>query len=127
VGLLVIMTFLLYDCYVRRRNAKMVDAAARRDEILMSLFPSTVRSRLLEEQEHTSKKGTGSGGGMVHHRLRNFLSGAEGKAQASEKVSPATDSDGYEGKPIADLYDTITIAQRVRTQRLSLNFSLPSL
>jgi hypothetical protein len=109
VGLLVIITFLLYDCYVRRRNAKMVDAAARRDEILMSLFPSTVRSRLLEEQEQTSKKGTGSGGGMVHHRLRNFLSGAEGKGEAAEKVSPATDTEGYEGKPIADLYVTITI------------------
>jgi hypothetical protein len=108
VGLLVIITFLLYDCYVRRRNAKMVDAAARRDEILMSLFPSTVRSRLLEEQEQTSKKGTGSGGGMVHHRLRNFLSGAEGKGEAAEKVSPATDTEGYEGKPIADLYGTIT-------------------
>jgi hypothetical protein len=122
VGLLVIITFLLYDCYVRRRNAKMVDAAARRDEILQSLFPSNVRSRLLEEQE---KKGAaGSGGGMVHHRLRNFLSGAESKGEASEKVSPATNAEGYEGKPIADLYDTVVYAGFAQACHFSLTFSL---
>jgi hypothetical protein len=107
VGFLVVFTFLLYDCFVQRRNAKMMDAAARRDQLLTNLIPSTVRSRLLEEQNHIDRKGPSSGGIMVHHRLRNFLTGTEGKGEAIEKPVPGGEFEGYEGRPIADLYDTI--------------------
>jgi Adenylate and Guanylate cyclase catalytic domain len=115
VGTMVIATFLLYDCYVRRRNSKMVDAAARRDQLLTNLIPTTVRTRLLEEQDHAEKNCPSSGGVMVHHRLRNFLSGKDGKDEheAAEKpVSGSIASEGYEGRPIADLYEASSTVVR---------------
>lgn len=41
----------MYDGYVRRRNTKIVDAAARSNAIVLSLFPSHVRDRLLKQRD----------------------------------------------------------------------------
>lgn len=43
VFIIMIATFCVYDRFVRRRNEKVVNAAARSNAILSSLFPSQVR------------------------------------------------------------------------------------
>lgn len=50
--------FIMYDMFVRRQNAKIVDAAARSNAILSSLFPSQVRDRLLASNEGNKQKGS---------------------------------------------------------------------
>lgn len=54
------LTFLLYDCFVQRRNTIVTGAASQSHAILSSLFPSQVRDKLFEEraklQEEALKK-----------------------------------------------------------------------
>lgn len=55
--LLMVMTFGAYDFFVMRRNRKIVDAAAKFNAIVSSLFPENVRERLFAEAgEKMSKK-----------------------------------------------------------------------
>jgi hypothetical protein len=106
VSALVVITFLMYDCYVRRRNTKVVEAAVRSDQILMSHFPSNVRSRLYEAQQNQEKEANAARGLAAKSRLRHFLNGTETPAEAEDagNMSPPSEVLGFEGKPIADLY-----------------------
>lgn len=40
------LTFLAYDCYVARRQRKVMNAVLQRDEIMTSLFPAAIHERL---------------------------------------------------------------------------------
>ena len=100
--LILALTFFMYDRFVRRRNEKVVNAAARSTKLVSSLFPSTVRDRLLAEQEHAEQQeqqGTKS-------RLKNFLAG-DGFTVAGDLEE--TDDIMYKTKPIADLFPETTI------------------
>jgi hypothetical protein len=105
VSALVVITFLVYDCYVRRRNIKVVEAAVKSDQILMSHFPSNVRTRLYEAQQNQEKEALAARGGMgVKSRLRHFLNGAETPGHGGDAdKAPPSEVLGFEGKPIADL------------------------
>ena len=97
----------MYDCYVRRRNTKVVEAAVRSDQILMSHFPSNVRSRLYEAQQNQEKEANAARGIAAKSRLRHFLNGTETPAESAadaDTKAPASEVLGFEGKPIADLY-----------------------
>jgi hypothetical protein len=110
VSVMVLLTFLVYDCYVRRRNAKLVEAAVRSDQILTSLFPSNVRSRLFEAHKAEPGKdprGRGGGGGagvVAKNRLLNFLTDGNEVNDKAPDVKNSSEFMGYEGRPIADLY-----------------------
>jgi hypothetical protein len=104
VSALVILTFLVYDCYVRRRNTKVVEAAVRSDQILMSHFPSNVRSRLYEAQQNQEKETSAARGIAAKSRLRHFLNGTETPGEATDTNKSPAEVLGFEGKPIADLY-----------------------
>jgi hypothetical protein len=108
VSALVVITFLMYDCYVRRRNTKVVEAAVRSDQILMSHFPSNVRSRLYEAQQNQEKEAMAARGGIgAKSRLRHFLNGEETPVEGGDTdKAPPSEVLGFEGKPIADLYVT---------------------
>ena len=43
--------FFVYDRFVHKRNTKIVDAAARSNAIILSLFPAKVRDQLLAQQK----------------------------------------------------------------------------
>jgi class 3 adenylate cyclase len=45
--------FITYDCYVARRQRKVMEAALQRDEIVSSLFPAAVRQRLFRVSQAT--------------------------------------------------------------------------
>lgn len=102
---LVVVVFIVYDRFVRRRNTKVVDAAARSNAILSTLFPQNVRDRLFADREEEAKQPKGQGVG-TKNRLRNFL---DNDATGLGANVPGRAEDlGYEGKPIADLFPETT-------------------
>jgi len=50
VFFLIVVIFLVYDCFVSKRNQVVVLAAARSNAIISSLFPQNVRDRLFAEK-----------------------------------------------------------------------------
>jgi hypothetical protein len=89
---ILLSVFTAYDRLVRRRNDKIVDAAARSNALISSLFPKQVRDRLLadnEARESNKSKDTES----------KKLVGDEG----------AVDDAMYKTKPIADLFPETTV------------------
>jgi hypothetical protein len=53
---IMIVTFLIYNWFVQRRNNKVVGAAARANGILSSMFPRSVRDRLIANKEEEDAK-----------------------------------------------------------------------
>ena len=43
------MTFVIYDCFVRKKDVKVMDSAENTNAIVSSLFPAQVRDRLLKD------------------------------------------------------------------------------
>ena len=85
----------------------VIEAAARSNAILSSLFPTNIRDRLFaEKDEQQGQSGKAASGGN-ENRLRSFLD-TDG---ASMEVGAASveQTSGYEGKPIADLFPETTI------------------
>lgn len=50
------LTFAAYDYFSNRRNRKVVDAAAKFNSIVSSLFPENVRDRLFADAEEKMRK-----------------------------------------------------------------------
>jgi hypothetical protein len=101
---LMAVTFFMYDRFVRRRNEKVVVAAARSNAIVSSLFPSNVRDRLFEERDEEKRAlARTQHSGRSKNALRGFLDGEEAE------LDPDDDGDMYKTKPIADLFPNTTI------------------
>jgi hypothetical protein len=107
------IAFCTYDNSVRRRNAKILNAAVRSNEIVSSIFPSHVTDKLLAEQESYYSNDAMSimsqrmGG---HARLKGDLLGV------NSICSTAIDDDDDNASvifqtrpPIADLFPETTI------------------
>jgi hypothetical protein len=87
--------FCAYDRLVRRRNAKIVDAAARSNAIISSLFPKQVRDRLFAENEaHEPSQGK-TKLKMESERLLGH--------------NDDVDESVFKTKPIADLFPETTV------------------
>jgi class 3 adenylate cyclase len=89
--------FAVYDNMVERRQDTVLAAAKRTTDIIGSLFPKEVASRLIEEakQKDLGRKGTGT-----KSQLKDFLS--DGSARE-------TGESAFKTKPIADLFPETTI------------------
>lgn len=107
------MVFLLYDWLVTRRQNKVKASAKKTNAILSSLFPSTVRDRILqeaeeqaeqEEQQHSPKRGGFALGNRA--LLRDFLKDADegGSTKPAAGASKLAVS-----RPIADLFPETTV------------------
>ena len=113
-GIVAIMVwaFLIYDMQVEKRNKKMVTTAARSNAIVSSIFPSTIRDRLLgnpyndkdvEDQDHSSAPGLSLQPTKSH--LKSFLS-------TRTTIDSDQDDDDMallSSKPIADLFTDTTV------------------
>jgi hypothetical protein len=102
------MTFCMYDGFVRRRNAKVLDAAAESNAIISSLFPTNVRDRLFEEAKQKAqltKKGKKAGQAAAKSQLKSMITSGNLAAGSKSEVDDLI----YEGKPIADLFPETTI------------------
>jgi hypothetical protein len=74
--LLMVMTFGAYDFFVMRRNRKIVDAAAKFNAIVSSLFPENVRKRLFaqaDEKMDKKKAGDQFDRDGAHNLLKDFM------------------------------------------------------
>jgi class 3 adenylate cyclase len=103
---LMAMTFLIYDRFVNRRNAKVVNAAARSNAIVSSLFPSNVRDRIYEEAEEKNKAAKNSSMLAPQSRLKDFLNNGGFDAEVLEDED---DIAVFKTKPIAELFPETTI------------------
>jgi Adenylate and Guanylate cyclase catalytic domain len=98
------LAFCMYDRFVRRRNAKVVSAAARSNAIISSLFPTQVRDRLFAEKIDDKCNLTGAAG--TKSRLKSMLNSGD---LTDVGINDADDELGYKSKPIADLFPETTI------------------
>lgn len=73
--------FIMFLRYVGRRQAVVVETALRTNAIVASLFPSTVRDRVLESNEKTPPNSTALG---AKQRLKNFMNGDEEDVAVSD-------------------------------------------
>jgi hypothetical protein len=120
VFLLVACVFCFYDSLIERRQDKVIDAAAKSDAIVRSLFPSNIADRLYQEAHKAKPDGkdtwknpntetAGAQGSIIEtpkNRLKNFMSGSP-EDQAAET---ATLHNTYvDSEPIADLFPNTTI------------------
>ena len=95
--LLMAIVFFVYDWMGNRRNEKVVDAAARTNAIVASLFPANVRDQLVEDAKIRQ---------APQAQLKNFLSDDKGNG-----VDESTGIDDLvlPGKPLAELFPEATI------------------
>mmetsp|Transcript_94 Transcript_94/g.267 ORF Transcript_94/g.267 Transcript_94/m.267 type:complete len:1155 (-) Transcript_94:417-3881(-) len=97
VFLFMIVAFVAYDGFQKKRNTKVVVNAARSNQLLTSLFPNNIRDRLLEPDD--SKKARNSKSPFLNNnkgQLRSFLDGDYEDRREPER-------------PIADLFLGTTI------------------
>ena len=115
--------FFAYDWFVQVRNSKIIDAAAKTNAIVLSLFPEHIRDQLLgtqQEQAPTKRAQKGHTPNGVKAYLSNpdALSGQEGETEG-----------GKPSRPIAELFPATTImfgdvsyrARCAATHRIPLN------
>lgn len=87
----------MYDNFVRKRNAKVVSAAARSNAIISSLFPANVRQRMFQEADE--KK---SAEHAPKSRLKSMMANGDFNTTKEDDIM-------YKSKPIADLFPETTI------------------
>lgn len=85
--------FAFYDKSVQHRNQKVVSAAARSSAIVTSLFPTTVRDRLLQEEN-----------GMKQNRPKHEMFSRRNDNDGTKSLNEVDNS-----KPIADLFLDCTV------------------
>lgn len=99
VFLCVVLTFIVYDRSVKRRNDKILRSHARSNAIGADMFPTTIADRLLEDDNEDgnskSKSRTGDAG------LKSFL--AAGIAGTDD------DDDMFDSKPLAEFIPNVTV------------------
>ena len=116
VFLFIVGIFWCYDTLIERRQGKVIDAAAKSDAIVRSLFPSNIREKLYE-QAHPQKKPDGKGSwknpaaigpekGVIEtpkNMLKSFI------ARSPDDPASHVSQDARLSAPIADLYPQTTI------------------
>ncbi|KAL7570689.1 hypothetical protein ACA910_017813 [Epithemia clementina (nom. ined.)] len=99
------MTFITYDTQVQRRNQIMVHSAARSHKVVASMFPYTVRDRLLDADEFKSGTEVLSSLQPTKSQLKRYLLtqtvAAYGKVIVQDTVLTS--------KPLADLFTDTTV------------------
>jgi hypothetical protein len=95
---LVAICFIMYDCFVERRQVRDVRSAAKSNAIISSLFPAHVRATLLEGADESFEGG----------RTAMSTAAAGGLAGGSA-LTRNPKSMGFSSKPIADLFPNCTV------------------
>lgn len=115
--ILIIYIFLKYDQFVQLRTKKVAGLTARSNQIVSSLFPSSVKERLYQEKTEeqfykSSSHGNGSimsmSFGQSKHSLKGFLAG-DTMIPSNNDVLECDENDMYKTKPIADLFPEVTV------------------
>jgi hypothetical protein len=96
VFLIMIVTFIIFNRFIHKRNRKVVAAAVRSRTIVAAMFPSNVRRRLFEDDDLQAGQHKLS----AKSNIRDFLSG---------NFKGMDDPDGlmYTSKPVADFFPEV--------------------
>jgi hypothetical protein len=86
-----LLSFVLYDCFVSQRNLKVLNAATRTQVLVSSMFPATIQDRIFAEKKTSNTK-------IGKNRLTTFLS-----------TNSDTNDMLLQSKPIADLFPETTV------------------
>jgi len=108
IFLLTSIAFMLFDCLVTRRQAKLLNTALRQNAIVNSLFPKSVQKKLMEEAEVNTRTSN-----VLSSGVQTRLMGTRG----ASKLGTVMNADGvlkesnitFNSKPIADLFPNTTI------------------
>ncbi|CAB9525455.1 Receptor-type guanylate cyclase gcy (Partial), partial [Seminavis robusta] len=99
------LVFIIYDILVQRRQKKVMETATKTNAIVTSLFPSNVRSRLMEELAPAPEE-----------KAKNAFLNTGSRLMAGNNALAAVDESGvatsetiFGSKPIADLFPATTI------------------
>jgi class 3 adenylate cyclase len=100
--------FYLYDRFVRQRNDKVIDTAARSTAVVLSLFPLNVRDRLynMNKQQKNAKDNS------EENKTPEAVLYAKSNVALDQEECCADDNDSifmYESNPIADTFPHTTI------------------
>ncbi|CAB9514914.1 Receptor-type guanylate cyclase gcy [Seminavis robusta] len=96
--------FLVYDIYVRRRQQKVLDSAAKSAAIVHSLFPKSITDRMMKDLDE-QKKGKDDSARFkfsVKNQMKDFL-------QDDKNTAVNVAAGVYDTKPIADLFPACTV------------------
>jgi class 3 adenylate cyclase len=105
------LVFVIHDCFNERRRRKLVSTATRSNEIVHSLFPETVRDRLMLEKQ-SKPKSKQSLDSKSTFRNRNSVNTSSTVVSRDLSGSSSSTPNGLEmlkGKPIADLFPHATV------------------
>jgi len=91
------LVFFLYTFYVKKRNLKLTNTAARSTAIVSSLFPKNVAEQMMQEVEHHQEPTATYNVGATIQEAARLLSGPSRTTAESKKA------------PIADLFTETTI------------------
>ena len=96
----IILIFVAFNFLVERRQARLVDSAAKADAIVKSLFPTTFRDRLYAKTRSSVASEDGATMVTAKRRIRKFVMGDEDEQQSTQNPM---------GEPMADLFPNTTI------------------
>ena len=92
------VAFFVYDLFVHKRNSKIVDAAARSNAIILSLFPAKIRDQLLAQSKWDQTMKDNVKRAQAGNDPNRVFDSAELESEAPLSDSP----------PIADLFPGTT-------------------
>ena len=107
--LLMIVTFYIYDWFVQRRNRKLVLNAAQSNEIVTSMFPGSLREKVVQQkrQERTSRTN-------VVSKMKGLL--------ADNNEKDTIDFLEFDSAPLAELYlDTSVMVSGFKDEDMRLS------
>lgn len=113
VFLVTVISFIVYDILVERRQKKLLENAERSGKVVASLFPAMVRDRLFTErntrdEERMSMRGHTRGSSDIS-RLRKFMAPAPHQSQSQAGDSDTATAVSGSAPAIADLYNDTTV------------------
>jgi hypothetical protein len=95
------VVFLLYDCLVERRQAKVMKKAGQSSAIVSALFPSNVRDRLFPTEEKPKRDARGFKNSRHRNGALEDFTRDENAATLVDRIESS--------KPIADLFPDATV------------------
>ncbi len=99
------LVFVIYDCYVARRQRKVMRAALERDEIVSSLFPAAVRERMFNAGQAAQRRSMTKFRDMFRRsRPEPELQLSQMPAGTAGRLNPLPRSE-----PIADFFPSVTV------------------
>jgi len=98
VFLFIAAGFFSYDVFVSRRNKKIVDAAAKSNAIVLSLFPAHIRDKLLKQHDWSR---VDARRGNDQQRARHLF--------MEKSESQSLHADSLSSSPIAELFPSASV------------------